>query len=116
MSDPTDKPGTPGVRPEDARWWLAQWRREQGIEAQVQEWLDGPFSQAVEAAATRGKSLATIRLACTAPLKEAIEDRLYADGWDVYAAQIGAPGVTPASETWDYDFLVRWQKFRKPSK
>ena len=113
MSDPTDKPGTPGVRPEDARWWLAQWRREQGLNTKVQEWLDGPFSKEVEAASTSGKRFAQVKLRCTRPLKEAIEDRLYADGWDVHT---DAGEVDLASETWEYVFVVRWQKHRAASK
>ncbi len=114
MSDPTDKPGTPGVRPEDARWWLAQWRREQGIEAQVQEWLDGPFSRAVELAATTGLRTVVEDHLCTPPVREAIEDRLYADGWDVKSDWAGP--ISSRTEALVFTFTVRWQKFRKPSK
>lgn len=109
MSDDQAKDPTRGVRPEDARWWLAQWRREQGIEAKVQEWLDGPFSLAVEAAATTGKR--SVRVAVDPLLLEPTEDRLHADGWDVF-------GISCQQS--DNYLLVTWTSprpaSRRPSK
>lgn len=81
MADATDNPPTPGLRPSDARWWLAQWRRENGIEAKTQEWFDGVFSSGVEKAAKSGKNVALVPLEGSRSFFEAVQDKLVADGW-----------------------------------
>lgn len=100
---PNDKAKEPehvvGLRPQDARWWLAQWRQAQGYDVKVQEWLDGPFAAAVEAAAkVAGLEEANVPFKGHWKLLQAVEDKLKEDGWQILS-RWGNPGGELADGT-----------------
>lgn len=100
-----------GVRPQDARWWLAQWRQAQGYDVKVQEWLDGPFAAAVEAAAKDGREDTAVPFKGHWKLLQAIEDRLWGDGWGWMGRDFeGDSLLVDDAVDADLKILVTWKR------